>query len=131
MMTRKLVNSQDGFTLVESVMAVVILGMALGACILSFAMGMRIVYTAGNQQIAMHGARAELETLRLYSLTNASTLTAGTHVFTNGTTVGTYVITNLDTWTRNVTVNVPYVNDIHHGTTTNTLTTTLTSTLHP
>jgi prepilin-type N-terminal cleavage/methylation domain-containing protein len=131
MMTRKLVNTQDGFTLVESVMAVVILGLALGACILSFAMGMRVVYTAGNQQIAMHGARAELETLRMYSLTNASTLTAGTHVFTNGSIVGNYVVSNIDTWTRNVAVNVPYVNDIHHGNTTNTLTTTLTSTLHP
>lgn len=130
-MKRQLVYEESGFTLVESVMAVVILGMALGACILSFSMGMRIVYTAGNQQIALHGARAELENLRMYSLTNDSTLTAGTHPFTNGTIVGSYVITNLDTWTRNVTVNVPYVNDIHHGTTTNTLTTVLTSTLHP
>jgi prepilin-type N-terminal cleavage/methylation domain-containing protein len=130
-MIRKLVNAEGGFTLVESVLAVVILGIALGACILSFSMAMRAVSTAGNQQVALHSARLELEGLRTYSLTKStSPLTSGTHSFTNGV-VGTFVVSNVDTWTKNVTVNVPYLNHIHGGTSTNTLLTSLVSTLHP
>jgi prepilin-type N-terminal cleavage/methylation domain-containing protein len=131
-MIRKLVNAEGGFTLVESVLAVVILGIALGACILSFSMAMRAVSTAGNQQVALHSARLELEGLRTYSLTNStSPLTSGTHSFaTNGVT-GTFVVSVVDAWTKNVTVNVPYLNHIHGGTSTNTLVTSLVSTLHP
>lgn len=130
-MIRKLVNAEGGFTLVESVLAVVILGIALGACILSFSMAMRAVSTAGNQQVALHSARLEMETLRTFSLTNStSPLTSGSHTFTNGV-VGTFVVSNVDTWTKNVTVNVPYLNHIHGGTSTNTLLTSLVSTLHP
>jgi type II secretory pathway pseudopilin PulG len=130
-MIRKLFNAKDGFTLVEAVISAVILGMALGACILSFSMSMRAVNTAANQMAAVHSARYELETLRTYSLTNASSLTAGSHSFTNGSITGTYTVTNIDTWTRNVAVNITYLNHIHGGTSTNTLTTSLTSTLHP
>ena len=124
-MIRKLVNAEGGFTLVESVLAVVILGIALGACILSFSMAMRAVNTASNQQVALHSARLEMETLRTFSLTNStSPLTSGSHTFTNGV-VGTFVVSNVDTWTKNVTVNVPYLNHIHGGTSTNTLLTSL------
>jgi len=35
------------------------------------------------------------------------------------------VVSNVDTWTKNVTVNVPYLNHIHGGTSTNTLLTSL------
>ena len=130
-MTRKLVNAEGGFTLVESVMAVVILGMALGACILSFSMAMRTVNTAANQMAAVHACRTELESLRTYSLTNAvSPLTSGSHVFTNNLT-GTFVVSNVNTWTKIITVSVPYTNHIHGKFSTNTLTTVLTSTLHP
>jgi prepilin-type N-terminal cleavage/methylation domain-containing protein len=130
-MIRKLVNAEGGFTLVESVLAVVILGIALGACILSFSMAMRAVNTASNQQVALHSARLEMETLRTFSLTNStSPLTSGSHTFTNGV-VGTFVVSNVDTWTKNVTVNGPYLNHIHGGTSTNTLLTSLVSTLHP
>jgi prepilin-type N-terminal cleavage/methylation domain-containing protein len=52
MMMRKLFNAEGGFTLVETVMAVVILGIALGACILSFSMAMRTVNIADNQMWA-------------------------------------------------------------------------------
>ena len=50
-MIRKVFNAEGGFTLVESVMAVIILGLALGATILSFSMAMRAVNTAGNQTL--------------------------------------------------------------------------------
>ena len=129
-MKRKLFNARGGFTLVESVMAVVILGMALGACILSFSMAMRTVNTAANQMAAVQACRTELEGLRTYSLTNASTLTSGSHSFTNALT-GTYVVSNVNTWTKIITVSVPYTNHIHGHFSTNTLATTLVTTLHP
>lgn len=129
-MIRKLVNAQGGFTLVESVLSVVILGIALGACILSFSVAMRTVNTAANQMAAVHASRTELECLRTYSLTNAASLTSGTHSFTNNLT-GTYVVNNVNTWTKTITVSVPYTNHIHGRFSTNTLATTLVSTLHP
>lgn len=42
----KVLKAKDGFTLVETVLSVMILGFALGACILSFSMSMRAVKTA-------------------------------------------------------------------------------------
>jgi prepilin-type N-terminal cleavage/methylation domain-containing protein len=129
-MIRKVFNAQGGFTLVESVMAVVILGMALGACILSFSMAMRTVNTAANQMAAVHSCRTELESLRTYSLTNASSLSSGSHSFTNNL-IGTYVVSNVNTWAKIITVSVPYTNHIHGKFSTNTLATTLASTLHP
>ena len=130
-MTRKLVNAEGGFTLVESVMAVVILGMALGACILSFSMAMRTVNTAANQMAAVQACRTELESLRTNSLTNAtSPLTIGSHAFTNNLT-GTFVVSNINIWTKIITVSVPYTNHLHGKFSTNTLATTLVSTLHP
>jgi prepilin-type N-terminal cleavage/methylation domain-containing protein len=134
-MTRKPCKGDAGFTLVESMMAIVILGLSLSACVISFTMSMQAVKTAANQMAALHSARYELETLRTLSLTNSSSLNSGTYSFTNGTTIGTYTVSNLNSCTRNLTVNVPYRNYINHSITnniaTNSLATTLTSTLHP
>ena len=134
-MIRKPCKGDAGFTLVESLMAIMILGFSLSACVLSFTMSMQAVKTAANQMAALHAVRYELETLRTLSLTNSSSLNSGTHSFTNGSTVGTYTVTNLNSCTKNVTVNVAYMNYINHSVTNNsalnTLTTTLTSTLHP
>ena len=130
-MTRKRFNAQGGFTLVETVMAVVVLGLALGACVLSFSMAMRTVNTAGNQMAAVHACRTELECLRTYSLTNAASLTSGSgRAFTNNLT-GTYSVSNVNAWTKIVTVSVPYTNHIRGKFSTNTLATVLVSTLHP
>jgi len=134
-MTRKPCQGEAGFTLVESMLAIVILGVSLGACVISFTMSMQAVKTAANQMAALHSARYELETLRTLSLTNSSSLNSGTHSFTNGSVVGTYTVSNLNSCTRNVTVNVTYMNYINHALSnniaTNTLATTLVSTLHP
>jgi type II secretory pathway pseudopilin PulG len=138
-MTRKRFNEAGGFTLVEAVMAVMILGFALSACVLSFSMSEQAVKTAANQMAALHSARYELETLRTLSLTNSSLLTAGSHGFTNGSVVGTYSVSNLNSCTKTVAVTVNYLNYINYtnamsgakGGSTNTLTTILTSTLHP
>jgi type II secretory pathway pseudopilin PulG len=130
-MRRKRFNAEGGFTLVEAVMAAMVMGVALGACIMSFSMAMRAVNTAGNQMAALHACRTELEGLRTYTLTNAATLTAGSaHSFTNNLT-GTFVVSNLNNWAKLITVSVPYTNHIHGRFSTNTLTTVLVSTLHP
>jgi type II secretory pathway pseudopilin PulG len=116
-------------------MAIVILGLSLSAAVISFTMSMQGVKTAANEMAALHSARYELETLRTLSLTNSSLLNAGTHSFTNGSVVGTYTVSNLNSCTKNVTVNYNYMNYINHSVTNNiatdTLVTTLTSTLHP
>jgi prepilin-type N-terminal cleavage/methylation domain-containing protein len=124
------INDQAGFTLAETVIAVLILGIALGACVLSFSMAMRTVGTAGTQMAALHIARDQLETLRTYSFSN-SVLNAGTYAFTNSSFIGSYTISNVNSATKNITVNVPYINRIRRGYSTNTLVTSVTSTLHP
>ncbi|MGD1017851.1 MAG: type II secretion system protein [Verrucomicrobiia bacterium] len=134
-MSRKPCQGDAGFTLVESMLAIGILAVTLSVCVISFTMSMQGVKTAANQMAALHSARYELETLRTLSLTNSSSLNAGTHVFTNGSVIGTYTVTNLNSCTKNVTVNVTYINYINRSITnniaTNTLATILTSTLHP
>jgi prepilin-type N-terminal cleavage/methylation domain-containing protein len=127
MMTRKLSKTNGGFTLVETVLAVMILSIALGACILSFSMAMRSVNTASNQMAALHYAREQLEGLR----TNSFDSISGSGVFTNGNLYGSYTVSSVDSSTKNITVNVWYLNRIHRGFSTNTFTTTRTSALNP
>lgn len=133
--TRRSFKGEGGFTLAESLLAIMILGFSLSACVISFTMSMQAVKTGANQMTALHSARLELETLRTLSLTNSSSLNAGTYVFTNGSAIGSYTVTNLNSCTKNVAVSVLYTNYINHSITnniaTNTLTATLTSTLHP
>jgi type II secretory pathway pseudopilin PulG len=129
-MTREHLKAQDGFTLVETVLSAMVLGIALGACILSFSMAMRMVNTAGNQMTAVHTARDALESLRTNSFTS-TVLTAGSHTFTNAYFTVPYTVTSIDACNVTVAVSVPYLNKIHRGSSTNVLTTILCSTLHP
>ena len=128
-MIRRRINDQSGFTLPETVVAVMILGIALGACVMSFSMAMRVTGTAGNQMTALHIARDQLETLRTYTF-SSSVLNAGTYAFTNGTFTGSYVISNVNSATKDITVRVLYLNRIRGGYSTNSLVTSMTSTLH-
>ena len=127
---RAKLGRQDGFTLAEAIVAVMVLGIALGACILSFSMAMRTVNTASNQMTTLHYARYEMEWLRTLNFTN-TLLSAGSHAISNANFGGTYVVTNIDSWTKDVTVNVPYLNRIHRGYSTNILVTSLVVNLHP
>jgi len=113
---------------VESVMAVMILGVALGACVLSFSMAMKVVGTSSNQMAALHYARDQMEVLRTNSFDN---LVAGLPVISVPTNFAvSYSVSTVDSATKNITVNVTYLNRIHGGTSTNTLTSSVTSTLH-
>ena len=57
-------HDERGFTLVEAVFSVMVLGIALGACVLSFSMAMKVSDASRNQMFALHAARNELEYLR-------------------------------------------------------------------
>ncbi|MCS7048717.1 MAG: type II secretion system GspH family protein [Verrucomicrobiae bacterium] len=118
-----------GFTLVEVVMAVAILGFVLGACLLSFSMAMRSVGTARNEMMALHHARFELERLRTFAFTNAA-LNAGTYSISNANYTGNYTVTSVDTHTKDITVRIFYRNHIRGGTSTNVLTTSMVRVLH-
>jgi len=110
--------------------ATMIFGVAVGACILSFSMGMRIVNTASNQMDSLQDVRSQMEMLRTNDFTN-TVLNAGTYALSNANYTGNYVVTNVDAWTKNITVNIVYVNRIRGGNSTNTLVTSLTKDLHP
>jgi type II secretory pathway pseudopilin PulG len=128
-MTWERFKANDGFTLVEAVISALIFGIGLGACILSFSMGMRTVNTAGNQMVALHTARDVLESLRTNSFNNGS-LSAGAHTFSNAYFAIPYTVTSIDACNKTVAVSVPYMNKIRYGYSTNTLTTILSATLH-
>ncbi len=103
-------------------MATMIFGVAVGACVLSFSMGMRIVNTASNQMDSLQDVRSQMEMLRTNHFTSAA-LNAGSYSLSNANYTGNYVVTNVDAWTKNITVNVVYVNRIRGGNSTNTLVT--------
>jgi prepilin-type N-terminal cleavage/methylation domain-containing protein len=132
------IGSRSGFTLVESTLAMLVLGVALGACILSFSMAMRTVSTSGNQMAAVHAMRSQVENLRTNGIYDAP-LKAGTFYWTNRTFtgsgtltfIGTYSVTVINTNTKSISVSLPYRNFIGGGYTTNTLSTLMVSTLHP
>ena len=122
--------NRSGFTLVEAVLAAMIMGIALGACVLSFSMAMRTVSTAGNQMAVMHSCRNAVEALRTNHFSSVA-LQVGTNTFSNATFSCTYIVSNFNVNTKDVIVSMPYRNYIHGGFSTNTLSTSLTTTLHP
>lgn len=111
-------------------MSVMIMGFSLGACILSFSLAMRVVSTGSNQMIAMHAARYELECLRTNAFTNSIVFATTNTTFANAYGSGWYVVTNINSATKNITVSVSYLNRLRGGNLTNSLATSITSTLH-
>jgi len=123
-------KANNGFTLAETALAATIMGLVLGASILGFSMSMQIVGTASNQVVALHTARDVMESLRTNSFTGVA-LTVGPHTFTNSYFTVPYTVASVDACNKTVAVSVAYLNRIHHGSSTNVLTTVLCSTLHP
>jgi len=124
-------RSRAGFTLTEVMVATCIFGIALGACCMSFSFAMRGVNTAANQMDALQDARNQIELLRTYKFTNTTYLTAGTYRITNNPFYsGNYIVSNADSWTKDITVNIEFCNRLKGGMSTNTLYTSITKTLH-
>jgi prepilin-type N-terminal cleavage/methylation domain-containing protein len=124
-------RARGGYTLVETMVAITIVGICLGACCMSFSFAMRAVSTAANQMDSLQDARNQIELLRTYKFTNTVYLTAGTYVISNNPFYsGNYVVSNVDSATKNITVNIQYFNRIHGGMSTSTLYTSISKTLH-
>ena len=128
-MSQRRKKEQAAFTIIETMVAATVLGITVGACLYSFSMAMKIVDTTDKQMDALHDARNEIEMLRTNRFTN-SVFTAGTYVFSNANYTGNYVVSDVDAWTKNITVNSVYSNRIRGGVSTNTLVTSITTTLH-
>ena len=124
------VHQPNAFTIIETMIATVVFGIGVGACILSFSLAMRIVDTAGKQMDALHDARNQIEMLRTNHFTDA-VFNAGTYAISNANYTGNYVVSNVDSWTKNITVNIAYINRVKGGNSTNTLITSITTSLHP
>jgi hypothetical protein len=70
-----------------------------------------------------------MESLRTNSFGSAA-LSAGSHTFSNAYFTVPYTVTSIDACNKTVAVSMPYLNKVHRGSSTNVLTTVLSSTLH-
>jgi len=132
-------HDKRGFTLLEAVFSVMVLGIALGACVFSFNMAMNMSGASRNKMFALHAGRCELERLRTNSYSNAA-LNIGTYgIRTNTASSGYYtnywgyytVAANGYPGVKNITVAICYQNYPRDNIATNLLTTSLCQTLHP
>jgi len=99
---------------------------------MSFSMAMKASATSRNQMFALHAARYQLESLRTLSYTNSVLNTNTYPINVNTPTSGYYTVTaNAYAGVKDVTVGIYYQNRLRGGVTTNTLTTSLSNTLHP
>lgn len=118
-----------GFTLVEAMVAIVILAFGLGAAALTFNMAIRNVAANRTQMSVMHFARNELEFLRTRSFDH-SDLNLGTHTVSGGAYPATYTVTSAGTELKNVAISVTWPNEMSQGNAVTVLTTTLAKPLH-
>lgn len=123
-------TGKEGFTLVEAIVAIVILAVGLGGAALTFNMAMRSVSTNRTQMAAMHFARNQLEQLRVVNWSDAA-LAVGTHIVPNGEFPAVYTVTDAGTDLRDITLFVSWVNDMAQGAISVTpITTTFAKQLH-
>ena len=131
-------HGKRGFTLVEAVFSVMLLDIALGACLFSFTMAMNMSGASRNKMFALHAARCELERLRTNSYSNAA-LNVGTYTIKTNTYTGYYtnywgyytVTANAYAGVKNITVAICYQNYPRDNVATNSLSTSVSQTLHP
>jgi len=115
-----------GFTLVEVVVATVLLLLALTAFVVSFVQSKRSAAIADNRLEAIHIARNKMETVCAYPYT-AYELSIGTHDFSNGFyTVSNNTVAKV----KDVALTVRWVNPIGKITSTVSLAGSVSSELH-
>ena len=117
-------RTDEGFTLVEAVIAIVVLAVGMGACALTFNMAMRSVSTNRSKMSAVHLARNEMEVLRTQGWDDPA-LTIGSHVITNDLYSGQYVVAGVNDDVRNVTLSIDWAHFMTNGNAAATLTTSL------
>jgi len=122
-------RGKQGFTLVETVIAILILALGLGAAAITFNLAMRSVATNRSQMTAMHYSRQELERLRALSFGDPA-LDAGQHTVTATNYSGSYFVTVVDPDLKNVTMRIDFVHSLTNGVSEAVLTTSLSKALH-
>jgi type II secretory pathway pseudopilin PulG len=125
-------HGERGFTLLEAVFSVMVLGIALGACVFSFNMAMNMSGASRNQMFALHAARFQLEYLRTLSYTNSALDINTYQINANTPTSGYYTVTaNGYPGVKDITVAIRYQNYPRENVATNFLTTSVSQILHP
>lgn len=100
-------NKQAGFTLVEAVLAILLLVTGLGASALTFNMAMRLVSTNSEGMEAMHAARDEVEQLCSLSF-NDPRLRPGVYSLKHDEYTGSYEIQSVDDDTKRLTLSIDW-----------------------
>ena len=122
-------EKKEGFTLVETMIALVILAVGLGACAITFNMAMMSVRNNQNRMSALHFAREELERLRTLSFTDGA-LALGNHDITNTEYLGSYAVTSVNPDLVNISLSIQWDNAMRGSTVTEVLTTSIARPLH-
>ena len=114
----------QGLTLVEVMVAMLILASALGSFLSVFMMNQKTIVYANNQLCAVNLARGRMETLLGYSYNDAM-LSTGTHVVTSGS----YNITQTNSL-KTITLTVNWTNPLPRKVVSYVLTTKISQAIH-
>ncbi len=100
-------ESKSGMTLIEVMVATVLLVMGLATFLVAFSSMQRVSVTADNRMVAMHRAREILESVMAEEY-KSDALNIGMHTLSNAT----YTITFASGYvtTKNISVSVPWIN---------------------
>ena len=124
-------SGKDGFTLVETIIAMVILAVGLGACALTFNMALLSVSNNQNRMAALHFARDELEQLRTLPFTHAALAPGVTYTISDNSYTGSYTVTTVNADLINISLSISWDNAMGGGmASTEVLTTSLARPLH-
>jgi len=121
-------RQSKAFTLLESIIAMALLVLSLGAGLASMTVARRSIATSENRMEALHTARGVLERLRTHPW-NAAALQPGTHSIYTNSFVGFYTVTAQGNKLRDVSIHLDWLNQWGNSTETIVLDTTLTSSL--
>jgi prepilin-type N-terminal cleavage/methylation domain-containing protein len=124
--TRK---SQAGFTLMETMLSVLLLALGLGAAAVTYQVSMRWAGTSRAEMTALHQARGQMERIRTLTWDNAG-LSAGTYTFSQNGFTGTYAVVDVSTSLKDIEVSLVGVDPAGRSVDRVRLTTTIAKPLH-
>jgi type IV pilus assembly protein PilV len=124
-------KSKAGLTLVEVVIAMMVVAVGIGGTIQVASMANKMTRSTANQMQAVHMARQQLETMRQNSFSD-SALSLGSHSVTDGITyvVSRYATGSTATNSKVIVMNVPWTNAFLKTTVTASVTTVFVDAVH-
>ena len=123
-------KSQAGFSLMETMLAVVLLAMGLGAAAVTYQVSMRWAGTSRAEMTALHQARSRMERIRTLAW-NDPGLTAGTHSFNENGLSGVYTVTDVNSNVKDIEVALAGLDPSGRNPDRVRLTTSMAKPLHP